>query len=64
MKKWKVEIKGKGVIPHLFDTEEEARDFGLASFSPYRLLWVRVPSVSSHPEGVRGGTLYYETPTA
>ncbi len=58
MKVWQVEIKGKGVIPHHFATEEEARDFGLASFTPFRLLWKRVPSVAG--ESKRGGNLYYE----
>lgn len=37
MKVYQVEIKGKGIIPHLFTTKEEAESFALASFSPYRI---------------------------
>ncbi len=59
MKVWQVEIKGAGVAPYKFKTEEEAKSWGLATFRPFRLLWERVPAVSSHPEGVKGGTLYY-----
>ena len=59
MKVWQVEIKGAGVAPYKFKTEAEAKSWGLATFRPFRLLWERVPAVSSHPEGVKGGTLYY-----
>lgn len=40
MKVYQVEIRGKGIIPHLFTTKEEAESFGIASFSQYRI-WVK-----------------------
>lgn len=60
MKVWQVEIKGAGIAPYIFKSEKEARDWGIATFRPFRLHWRQEPMVSSHPDGVKGSTIYYE----
>jgi hypothetical protein len=35
--RWRVEIRGIGVASYLFETKQEAANFGLASFGQYRV---------------------------